>query len=209
MDHEPRQQPSLPAFPANRRLAARRWVKVLVLVDILVVVAAVVLYLVLGRSDERENVANVGLRGSRPPAGQTVPDLSKVEGLTPPFPAPRSLRGDVTLLVATCMRCPSGDVIGGALRRLAGRDLPDNARIEVIGWDGDVSAWRAEWKLPARLPIHVVEGASPVSNIKVRLGIGTNGFGYLYDRSGRWRASYAVQLLQPDDVIHDMRALAG
>jgi hypothetical protein len=209
MDHEPRQQPSLPAFPASRRLAARRWVKVLVLVDIVVVVAAVSVYLVMRQGDPRGNVANVGLRGSRPPAGQKMPDLSKVSGMEPDMPAPASMRGDVTLVVATCMQCPSGDVIGGALRRLTDRDLPEGARIEVVGWGGDVAAWRAEWKLPKRLAIHVVRTPSSVSKVKVLLGIGTNGFGYLYDRGGVWRASYAVQLLQPDDVVHDMRVLAG
>ena len=178
------------------------------LVDVAVLLAAVVVYVVLGRGDARENVANVGLRGSRPPAHQTMPDLSNIRGVVPAVPAPAAFRGDVTLLVATCMQCPSGDVIGGALRRLADRDLPDHARIVVVAWSGDVAAWRAEWKLPASLPIHVVRSPSSVPTMKVRLGIGDNGFGYLYGRTGAWRASYAVQLLQPDDVLHDMRVLA-
>ncbi|MBC7461422.1 MAG: hypothetical protein H7287_08670, partial [Thermoleophilia bacterium] len=87
--------------------------------------------------------------------------------------------------------------------------LPDGARIEVIGWEGKVDAWRSAWGIPDSLPVHVVSGDGPVGEVKLALGIGDNGFAYLYDGAGRWRASYAVQLMQPDDIVHDMKELAG
>jgi hypothetical protein len=191
-----------------QRLTIPRWVKLLVLVDVVVLAAAITTFALMHRSDQRANIANVGLRGSKPPDGQVRPDLSKVDGIIPAMPSAQSLRGHTVFLVSTCMDCPSGEIIGGALRRLAARDLPSGTRVEVVAWQGDVAKWRSDWHIPSSVPIHVVTGAASIFDVKRTLGIGDNGFGYLYDPKGTWRASYAVQLLQPDDIVHDMGVVA-
>ncbi|MCW2950135.1 MAG: hypothetical protein JWN41_1148 [Thermoleophilia bacterium] len=184
-----------------------RWVKVLVAADVVVLLAITGVFISMQRDDTRDNVVNRGLRGSRPPAHQRMPDLSGRASISPRVPEPSVLRGKVVLLVSTCMACPSGDVIGGALRRIGERGIPNEARVEIVAWQGDAAQWRRAWHIPQSMPVHVVTGPA-VDDVKRTLGIGDNGFGYLYDTHGVWRASYAVQLLQADDVAHDMRAVA-
>lgn len=195
--------------PVRARVGIPKWVKLMMVADMVVLIAAVSIYVALHRTDDRENVVNAGLRGSKPPSGQRMPDLSGVAGISPALPSRAAARGTTTLLVATCMECPSGDIVGGAMRRLGARDLPDDTRVEIIGWQGDAAGWRAEWGIPESLPIHLVSGANSIGAVKTTLGIGDNGFAYLYDPTGTWRASYAVQLMQPDDIVHDMDELAG
>jgi len=198
---------SMETSPPRRRVVPP-WVKYLVIADVVILAVIVAVYVAMRGTDDRENVANEGLRGSKPPAGQRIPDLSKITGMSPAMPSPSELRGDVTLYVATCMECPSGDIVAGALRRLGERDLPDGTRLEAVVWEGDADAWRSEWNISDDVPLHVVTGADSVALVKRALNIGDNGFAYLYDAEGVWRSSFAVQLMQRDDIVHDMEELA-
>jgi hypothetical protein len=195
--------------PRPSRLGIPKWVKLLVVVDAVVLAVALGVFAVLHRSDERENIVNAGYRGSRPPAGQQVPDLSKVRGISPALPATSTFKGAPTLYVATCMKCPSGDIVGGAMRRLGERSFPKGTHVEIIAWQGDAATWRSDWQIPASLPIHVVTGAASIYDVKRTLGIGDYGFSYLYDSAGTWRASYALQTMLPEDIVHDMGVAAG
>lgn len=136
-----------------------------------------------------------------------MPDLSRVRGLSPAVPAPSALRAGPVLLVATCFDCQSGDVIGGAMRRLAERELPGAAQVRVVGWDGDARAWRERWSLPSTVGVHRATTPGAIAQAKQLLGVDETGYAYLYDAEGRWRSSFAVQLMQSDDIVHDMRAI--
>ncbi|MCW2924031.1 MAG: hypothetical protein JWM98_1435 [Thermoleophilia bacterium] len=188
----------------------RRIVRRLVVVD-LVVLGAVAIFWVLaqGSGDDRANVVNGELRGSKPPAGQTVPDLARVAGVEPRFPAPAKLRGRPLMIVGTCIDCRSGQVIGGFLGRLGADDIPDGVRVVVVGWDGDAATWRTEQHIPGAFEIHVARNAAATSAVQDGLeGITESGRAYLYDASGRWRSTFHLGQMDRDDVLHDLERLA-
>lgn len=171
-----------------------------------------VLYLELQRRDSDANVVNDGLRGSRPPAGQMLPNLAAVPGTTPPFPAAEKLEGTAVALVATCLQCRSGDIIGGFLGRLQPGRIPDGATVRVVGW-GDSEAWRTQWAIPEEFVVHEVAPRG-VELARRRLGIGPvgdaeeSGVTYLYDTSGRWRSSWFIGQLDANGVVHDLELLS-
>ncbi len=189
-------------------------VTLLVLVDLVIVGAAIVLWMMV-REDERANAVNDGLRGSRPPAGQSWPDLANVAGIDPAFPTGDDVTGQPTMLVATCATCRSGDVIGGFLGRLGDDALPPDARVVVLTWGGDQTAWATRWKLDAlsRLELHEVAGAESVARVRRTLGIAPvdgaeeSGIAFLYDPRGRWRSTFFVGQLDREDVAHDLERL--
>lgn len=201
----------------------RRIVWWLVVIDVVVLAVVLGVWLALrasGGSDERGNVVNAGLRGSRPPAGQRMPDLSGIEGIAPPVPSPRALRGSSVALVGTCMTCRSGDVYGGYLGRLEESDRPDGSRIVVIGWDGDAEVWRDSWRIakdggPAGIELHVATTEAAADEVRRALGVGAragseeSGVVYLYDSRGRWRSTFFLGQLNRDDIRYDLEQLAG
>lgn len=205
--------------PARRAVIGRRAVKLLVLVDIVVVVAAVGVWLLARDGDDRANVVNEGLRGSLPPQGQVLPDLSDIAGIEPPFPTRDELAGRVVQLTSTCMECRSGDIVGGYLGRLVADDVPDDAQLRVIAWDGDAREWmrRSGVNKPdsaLALPVHVATTPAAAAELRRVLGIGErngseeSGITFLYDTRGRWRSTYFVGQLNRDDVRHDLEQLA-
>lgn len=201
--------------PFVRRRIVPRIVKVMLLVDLVAVLAALAIWFGV-RDDGEENVVNDGLRGSKPPSGQRMPDLREARGLEPAAEAPAAYRGTPVVLFATCMDCRSGDVFGGYLGRLGAKDLPDGARAVVVAWNGDVEAWRREWGIDdERLEVHVAPGEQDAAVLRTRLGIGgragneESGIAFLYDPSGRWRATYFLGQLDREDIRHDLEELAG
>jgi hypothetical protein len=190
-------------------------VKLLVVVDLGLLVAALVLWSTLhGHQDD--NVVNPGLRGSRPPAGQHMPDLSSVDGIEPGAPAPATLRGSAVMLVATCMECRSGDVIGGFLGRLTPDDLPGDARVVVFVWGGDEGAWLRQSRIgvgDVKPTILHVQAPAALARVRSTFGIGSvggaeeSGITFLYDTKGRWRSTYFLGQLDRDDIAHDLRVL--
>lgn len=189
--------------------------KVLVAADLLVVGAAICLWVAF-HGDPESNAVNDGLRGSRPPAGQVWPDLATERGIAPPFPDRDAIRGHATMLVATCADCPSGDIIGGFLGRLDDDALPDDAHVIVLTWGGDQAEWAARWKLDAvpQLELHAATNAQAVARVRRTLGIGPvdgaeeSGIAFLHDTAGRWRSTFFVGQLQREDVRHDLERLA-
>jgi hypothetical protein len=170
---------------------------------------------VVSRPDERENAVNEGLRGSRPPQGASWPgELASVAGVEPTFPGRTGVEGSATMLVATCIECRSGAILGGFLGRLRDGDLPGDARIVVLTWDGDPAAWRSEWAIDgSRAEWHRARTASAASAARERLGIGSidgaeeSGVTLLYDADGAWRASYSIGQLNREDIAHDLAVL--
>lgn len=188
--------------------------KLLVAADLVIVCAAILLWVLL-REDPRGNAANDGLRGSKPPAGQVWPELANVRGIEPTFPDRDAVRGNATMLVATCADCRSGDIIGGFLGRLGEDGLPADARVVVLTWGGDQGAWVDRWKLAGvpRLQLHRATTPSAVGQVRRRLGIGPvdgaeeSGIAFLHDVRGRWRSSFFVGQLTSEDVAHDLERL--
>lgn len=188
-------------------------VKLLVLADLVVVCAAILLWMFL-RDDDRSNAVNDELRGSRPPAGQSWPDLTHVAGIEPAFPTRPDVAGRATMLVATCAKCRSGDIIGGFLGRLGSDTLPAEARVVVLTWGGDQAAWARRWNVDAtRVELHGVSGSEAVDRVRRTLGIGPvkgaeeSGITFLHDTRGRWRSSFYVGQLDREDVAHDLERL--
>ena len=189
-----------------------RWLKLLLLADLAVILGVIAFWFWWSREDPRASVGNNGLRGSVPPAGQRIPDLASVAGISPRFPSTGSLRGDKVLLVGTCLECQSGDIIGGAMRRLGSADLPDDLRVIVAGWGGKAAAWRSKWSLNDRIELHVAAPGAATEQLASELRLQpdverSSGYGYLYDSRGVWRSSFPVQLILPDDVLHDVDAI--
>jgi hypothetical protein len=196
-------------------------VRLLVVVDLVVVVAAVGIWLLVlrpgdGDADSRANAVNEGLRGSRPPAGQVWPALSNVDGIRPPVPSREQVAGAPAMLVATCIECRSGDVIGGFLGRLGTADLPGRSRVIVLGWEGDVEQWAQEWRIDAdRIDLHQTTTEDATSVARRTLGIGPvdggeeSGIVFLHDTRGRWRSTFFVGQLNRADIAHDLRRLAN
>lgn len=195
---------------------ARRIVAVLVVVEAVVVLAALGAWLLLRSDADRANVVNDGLRGSRPPADQPWPgQLASFGGISPPFPLRGEVAGEATMLVATCVDCRSGDVIGGFLARLGPGDLPDDARVVVLTWDGDQAAWVEEHGIDEeRFELHRTQPGEATDEARAILGIGSvegaeeSGIAYLHDTRGRWRSTYFLGQLDREDVAHDLGRLA-
>lgn len=167
------------------------------------------------REDERANAVNDDLRGSRPPSGQVWPEFAKVAGIVPAFPARADVEGRATALVATCTECRSGDIIGGFLGRLGPDDLPEDARVVVLTWGGDQTAWADRWQFAdePRFELHEVTGDRTIARVRRTLGIGPvdgaeeSGIAFLHDTRGRWRSTFFVGQLDREDVAHDLAAL--
>lgn len=212
MDDPAHHTPHLPQ--SDPRARTRRLVTRLLVLDALLVLGAVAIWLSLGRGDEKANVVNDGLRGSKPPAGQLMPDLSGIAAIDPDVPSPRAMQGTAVALVVTCIGCRSGDIIGGYLGRLEDDDVPDGAELRVVAWDGDAAAWRAKWKIDQRIRIHAVPQAR-VDQVRATFGIGPvagaeeSGIVYLYDPRRRWRSTFFIGQLDREDIRHDLEALAG
>jgi hypothetical protein len=185
---------------------------VLLIADLAILLAIVAAWAVWARDDSRAAVGHDGLHGSVPPTGQRLPDLSSITGVAPRLPTPAALRGRRVLLVGTCFDCRSGDIVGGALRRLAGADLPDDLLVVVAGWGGSVAAWRDKWSLPARIELHGATTRASTMRLAAALRLEpdpdqSSGYAYLYDAHGRWRSSFPAQLMLPDDIGHDVEAI--
>lgn len=200
--------------PTPRPTVVRRIVKLLVLVDLVVLIIAVAVWLAIRGDDERENVVNDGLRGSRPPQGQTWPGLATVSGIDPPMPALSSVVGRPTVLIATCVECRSADVIGGFLSRMRADDLSEDARLVILAWGGDVQAWSKQWKLDEeRYELHAAATPGATNSVQRTIGIARvdgaeeSGAAFVYDATGRWRSTFFLGQLDRDDIAHDLAAL--
>ncbi|MCW2956741.1 MAG: hypothetical protein JWO69_1610 [Thermoleophilia bacterium] len=196
------------ASPRRRLAIPRRLLKLLVVVDVVLLVVILAIWLAM-RDDDRENVVNDGLRGSLPPAGEVFPDVASVGGIRPKFPTGAQLAGTPVVLVATCVDCRSGDIIGGFLSRLGAEELPDTARVLVVGWNGDVGAWRRTWKIPRSIEVHGATNVEATARVRSLLRTGESGNAFLHDTRGIWRASYALGQLDVDDVLHDLDELGA
>jgi hypothetical protein len=200
--------------PVSQPSRIRRIVFWLVVVDTVVLVAALGVWMLIRSDDAEENVLNEGLRGSRPPAGQTLPPLDEVAGLLPTV-SDSKLRGDAVQLVATCLDCTSGEIIGGYLGRLGTADVPEGARVVLVGWDGDLADWQRRWRVDGDLvELHAARDAATASELRELFGIAPrgdaeeSGIAYLYDTRGRWRSTYFLGQLDREDITHDLRVLA-
>lgn len=147
------------------------------------------------------------LRGSIPPDGQRVPAMQQLRSADPGMPSRRSLRGAPILVAASCIDCPSGEIMGGFLARLADRGVPDGTRVVVVGWKGDGNAWRQTSGFPARWKTHVLTDTSDIASAGHLFHVGQNGIVMLYGRDGTWRSTYQLGQLTVDDVRHDLGVL--
>lgn len=194
----------------------RRVVKLLVAVDLVILLAVVAVWLVARSGDDRANAVNAGLRGSLPPAGQSWPDeLASIDSITPPMPRASNLAGHPAVLLVTCIECRSGDIMGGFLGRIQPSDLPADAPVHVLTFDGDQAAWQQRYSVrdDDQVVLHHASTAAAADRIRARLGIGSidgaeeSGVTFVYDPDGTWRASYSIGQLNLDDLAHDLDAL--
>lgn len=197
---EPLQSTASPAATVPSR---RRLVKLLVVLD-LIAVAAVLGVLAL-RGDEIGT--GDGLRGSVPPADQHWPDLARINGIMAPVPTRREVAGRPAMLVVTCLRCRSGDILGGFLARIA-PGVSDDASIVVAGWGGDAAEWRRRWRLPRSVGIHVAAPGAAPAELRRVTGVGDSGSVFLHDPQGRWRTTHHLGQLDAEDVDRDLAVLA-
>lgn len=201
--------------PFVQRSRLRRLILWLAALDLVLIAAALVVWSAVRPDDDaKENVFNQGLRGSKPPAGETIPKLDGVGGLHPPV-GTASLRGDAIQLVATCLDCRSGEIIGGYLGRLTVSDIPDGARVVLVGWSGDVRAWRKRWHVDEKLvELHAATAEEAAAELRALFGIAPrggaqeSGITFLYDTRGRWRSTYFIGQLDREDIEHDLRVLS-
>lgn len=203
------------ASPDARSVRVRRVVKLLVIADLCILLAAVGTWLLLRGGEDRANAVNEGLRGSRPPAGQAWPELSDVAGIEPAMPTLRDVLGQPTVLVATCTSCRSGDVIGGFLGRLGVEALPDEARVVVLTWGADQASWIDRWQVDdERFELHHASGEPAIARVRRELGIAPvggaeeSGVAFVHDPNGRWRSSFFIGQLDREDLAHDLAELA-
>jgi hypothetical protein len=146
------------------------------------------------------------LRGSIPPSGRVLADLSTIDGISPPVPSPSSDGGRPLLFIATCGDCRSGDVIGGFLRRLSLEKPPANARLRVVVWSDDGDPFADTHKLPNEpwLTIHTVSDAARES-VQSRTKVGESGMSFVVGPSGRGGSTFSIGFLKVDDVRHDLK----
>jgi hypothetical protein len=190
-------------FRMSSRL--RRVIVVLVAVDVIAVTVAVALWL---QGAGPGNGARY--RGSAPAAGLELPVKPLVSSpiFTPPIRA-ASLTGRPVVLVATCLQCRSGDVLGGFLGRLGTAGIPSDLHLQVVGVDGDAKSWRREWSVPARWNISVASDVMAGTRfLRTQLRTGDSGQVQLFDARGSWRATWHLGQLSPDDLRHDIQVLA-
>lgn len=158
--------------------------------------SAIVVLLVAARAGD-------GLRGSHPPAGVAMPDLSTIDGVLPAIPPPWTLRGAPVMVVVTCGRCVSGRAITRALAALDRERIPEHAQIHLIvldGAPGELSTF------PHDARIHRADGGA-AAMVRRRFHVGASGVAFLYDPTLRWRATFHLGQLVPADVAHDLRQL--
>ncbi len=186
----------------------------LVAIDVAVLVIVLGVWLALRGDDPEANAVNAGLRGSKPPAGQTWPRLDNVDGIEPAFPTRADVQGAPTMLVATCVECRSGDIIGGFLGRLPEDALAEDARVVVLTWGGSQTDWATQWRIdPERFDLVDARTPAAVEEARTALGIGPvdgaeeSGIAYLHDADGVWRSTFFLGQLDRDDVSHDLAAL--
>jgi hypothetical protein len=189
---------------------------VLVAVDVAVLVLVLGAWLVLRGDDPAANVVNDGLRGSRPPADQAWPALDAVDGIEPGFPSRAEVQGAPAMLVATCVECRSGDIIGGFLGRLPADALPEDARVVVLTWGGSQLDWAMQWRIDRdRFELVDAKTDGAIDDARRTLGIGPvdgaeeSGIAYLHDADGAWRSTFFLGQLDRDDVAHDLAALGA
>jgi hypothetical protein len=189
------------------RTALRLRIALKLLVTVQAVIVAILAAQLLGANDRFARMLGMEaeLRGSTPPVGQVLPDLSKVPGVKPAMPAPAVLRGHAVLLVATCIECQSGSIVG---RTLMGIDpgAVGGAQLHAVAWGGSADAWSREWGFDKHVFVHGVAAPSDLT-VARRLRVGLSGVAFLYDAQGRWRATYHLGQLNADDIEHDLRQL--
>jgi len=181
-------------------------VKLLLLVDVVALLAALAIFAVT-RDDPGTNAVNDGLQGSRPPAGRTWPRVDRVE-LDPPLPRRAQLADAPAVLVATCLDCRSGDIIGGFLGLLGADHLPGHAAVHVLAWGGSAKRWRAEWSLPETYEVHVAASEQESLELRRALAVNENGFARVYDPRGRWRSTFHTGQLDREQLRDDLSTLA-
>lgn len=203
--------------PSTEKRGLKRQVWWIVIVA-LALAATASTYLVVRayQGDAQLNVVNPKLRGSLPPPRQTWPPLAGIEGIAPKFPSVSTMQGEVSMLVATCIDCRSGDVIGGFLGRLAPGDIPDAISVHVIAWDGNVDQWSSRSRINLKqTTIHSVTDEASAIKVQRTLGIGSrsgqeaSGAIMLFDTSAVWRSTFAIGQLSRDDIRHDLEQLAS
>lgn len=192
-------------------------VRVFIVLDVALLVACAAWLLL---RSEAPNVVNGGLHGSTPPAGQRLPELERLPGIAPRPPARGQLEGSAVALVATCVSCRSGDILGGFLGRLERDDVPDDARLLVVGWGGDVRAWSERWGVGSGpeapdVEVYGVRGTEGVAAARsmFRIGPGADGgeesgIVFVHDRRLVWRSSFSIGQLDRDDLRHDLQQLS-
>jgi hypothetical protein len=107
-------------------------------------------------------------------------------------------------MIVTCGDCRSGDVIHGALRIVAERGVPDESQIHVLLLDGSTKDWPSSQGITTHVvPVH------RRAAVRKAFHVGDSGTAFLYDRDLRWRATYHLGQMLPDDLRHDLRVLAS
>jgi hypothetical protein len=146
------------------------------------------------------------LKGSIPPSGRVLADLSTIDGVSPPIPSPSSDKNRPLLFVATCADCRSGDVIGGFLRRFVLERPPANARIRVVVWSDKGTSFASTHKLPAKpwLTVHTVKPEAQEA-VQSQMKIGDSGMSFVVGPSGRGGSTFSIGFLKVEDVRHDLK----
>ena len=118
------------------------------------------------------------------------------------------------VLLATCLDCRSGDLVGGFLGLLGSDAAPGGAPVHVIAWGGDVAAWRSEWRVPSSYVVHAAVSEAGAARVRRALGVEERedadlqyGFARVYDASGRWRSTFHVGQLDRAQLRHDLAAV--
>ncbi len=171
----------------------------LIAFDVLVV-ALIALWLI----GDYQTSQSESLRGSKPPTGQTLPDLRAVN-LEPPVLNSNTERP--TLMFVSCLQCPSGEVIGSFLWQVGVERLRRNGNLMVVGWGGSPEKWKRQHRLPANLEIHMTSSQSDQFSLRKATGVGESGVAFLGDSSGNWVSTFHLGQLVVADVLHDLKAV--
>jgi hypothetical protein len=188
-----------------RRARLRQTVRWLVAVDVMIAVVVTGMF-AFGVRPWARNAFH--LRGSTPPAGVSIPAFNRIPGIAPAMPNTSSLRGHAVAVIATCLRCTEGEVFGNVLERLGG-DLPANVRPELIVWGGSEQAWARQWHILSAWHVHVATTRAAQLAVKQATFGGENADLLLYDTHGRWRTTYHLGMLLPQDIRHDLAGLGA
>ena len=141
--------------------------------------------------------------GSHPPRGLYMPALDRIPGIEPPM---ATSHGRAHLVVATCLECRSGSVIGALLGYIDFDRLPQSIDIDVIAWGATASQWASTNELSSRIRIHAATD-SAAGNVRGVLHLGGAGAAFLYDSRGVWRATYQAGQMRAQDIEHDARVV--